>query len=59
MTGKEADTTATMRCPAPLILYGIDSRGKAKAARFRKEHAGLANQGRDPVAAQCARQQGP
>jgi hypothetical protein len=42
MTGKETDTTAAMRCPAPLILYGIDNRGKAKAARFRKEHAGLA-----------------
>jgi hypothetical protein len=42
MTGKETDTTAAMRCPSPLILYGIDSRGKPKAARFRKEHAGLA-----------------
>jgi hypothetical protein len=26
----------------PLVLFGIDSRGKAKAARFGKEHAGLA-----------------
>jgi hypothetical protein len=42
MTGKETDTTAAVRCRSPLILYGIDSRGKAKAARFRKEHAGLA-----------------
>ena len=42
MTGKETDSTVAMRCPAPLILYGIDNRGKAKAARFRKEHAGLA-----------------
>jgi hypothetical protein len=41
MTGKETSTVGT-RCPAPLILYGIDNRGKAKAARFRKEHAGLA-----------------
>jgi hypothetical protein len=32
MTGKETDS----------ILYGIDTRGKPKAARFRKEHAGLA-----------------
>jgi hypothetical protein len=26
----------------PLVLFGIDSRGKPKAARFGKEHAGLA-----------------
>jgi hypothetical protein len=30
MTGKETDTTAAMRCPSPLILYGIDSRGKPR-----------------------------
>jgi hypothetical protein len=41
MTGKQTDSTAT-RCPSPLVLYGIDNRGKPKAARFRKEHAGLA-----------------
>jgi hypothetical protein len=26
----------------PLVLFGVDGRGKAKAARFGKEHAGLA-----------------
>ena len=26
----------------PVVLFGLDSRGKPKAARFSKEHAGLA-----------------
>ena len=34
--------TVATRCPSPLVLFGIDSRGKPKAARFRKEHASLA-----------------
>jgi hypothetical protein len=42
MTARPSDTAVAIRCPSPLILYGIDSRGKPKAARFRKEHAGLA-----------------
>jgi hypothetical protein len=29
-------------CPSPVVLFGIDSRGKPKAARFGKQHAGLA-----------------
>ena len=28
--------------PSPVVLFGIDSRGKPKAARFGKEHASLA-----------------
>jgi hypothetical protein len=36
------DPTIAIRCPSPLVLFGIDSRGKPKAARFRKEHASLA-----------------
>jgi hypothetical protein len=28
--------------PAPVVLFGIDGRGKPKAARFGKQHAGLA-----------------
>ena len=28
--------------PSPLVLFGIDSRGKPKAARFGREHASLA-----------------
>ena len=28
--------------PSPLVLFGIDSRGKPKAARFGREHANLA-----------------
>jgi hypothetical protein len=37
------EPTVAIRCPSPLVLFGIDSRGgKPKAARFRKEHAGLA-----------------
>jgi hypothetical protein len=42
MTARAKEPRAAMRCPSPLVLFGIDSRGKPKAARFRKEHAGLA-----------------
>jgi hypothetical protein len=38
MTAKPNHSTPTM----PLVLFGLDSRGKAKAARFSREHAGLA-----------------
>ena len=41
MTATKDPTVATL-CPSPLVLFGIDSRGKPKAARFRKEHANLA-----------------
>src|SRR5580692_829413 len=41
MTATKDPTLAT-RCPSPLVLFGIDSRGKPKAARFRKEHVSLA-----------------
>ena len=33
----------------PLVLFGIDGRGKAKAARFGKEHAGLAMKAADQL----------
>jgi hypothetical protein len=42
MTAKAKDPTLAMRCPSPLVLFGIDTRGKPKGARFGKEHAGLA-----------------
>ena len=42
MTAQAKDPTLAMRCPSPLVLFGIDSRGKPKAARFGKQHAGLA-----------------
>jgi hypothetical protein len=42
MTAKVKDPTLAMRCPSPLVLFGIDSRGKPKGARFGKEHADLA-----------------
>ena len=42
MTTSAKDPTVATRCPPPLVLFGIDSRGKPKAARFRKEHASLA-----------------
>ena len=35
-------STLTSLYPAPVILFGIDSSGKPKAARFRKDHASLA-----------------
>ena len=42
MTTRVKDPTVAKECPSPLVLFGIDSRGKPKAARFRKEHATLA-----------------
>ena len=42
MTTKTKDPTVARRCPSPLVLFGIDSRGKPKGARFGKEHASLA-----------------
>jgi hypothetical protein len=42
MTTRAKDPTVATRCPSPLVLFGIDSRGKPKGARFRKEHASLA-----------------
>jgi hypothetical protein len=42
MTGKANHATQLRTCPAPLVLFGIDSRGKPKAARFGKSAAVLA-----------------
>jgi hypothetical protein len=42
MTARAKDSTVAMRCPSPLVLFGIDNRGKPKGARFGKEHASLA-----------------
>src|SRR6478736_3286507 len=42
MIAKAKDSTLAMRCPSPLVLFGIDTRGKPKGARFGKEHASLA-----------------
>jgi hypothetical protein len=42
MSEKATPSKPTVACPAPLVLFGIDSRGKPKAARFGKQHAGLA-----------------
>ena len=41
MTKAKSSTVETLY-PAPIILFGMDSRGKPKAARFRKDHADLA-----------------
>jgi hypothetical protein len=43
MTAKTNHSTQLRSCPSPLVLFGIDSRGKPKAARFGKEHASLAS----------------
>jgi hypothetical protein len=40
MTAQAKDPTLAM--PSPLVLFGIDNRGKPKGARFGKEHASLA-----------------
>jgi hypothetical protein len=42
MTTKAHHSTSATRCPSPLVLFGIDSRGKPKAARFGKNAATLA-----------------
>jgi hypothetical protein len=42
MSEKANPSRPTSACPTPVVLFGIDSRGKPKAARFGKQHAGLA-----------------
>src|SRR5580704_6154358 len=42
MIAQAKDPTLAMRCPSPLVLFGIVNRGKPKGARFGKEHASLA-----------------
>jgi len=42
MTAKANHSTQLRSCPSPLVLFGIDSRGKPKGARFGREHASLA-----------------
>jgi hypothetical protein len=42
MTAKANHPTPATGCPAPVVLFGIDSHGKPKAARFGKDHAALA-----------------
>jgi hypothetical protein len=42
MIAQAKDPTSAMGCPSPLVLFGIDNRGKPKGARFGKEHASLA-----------------
>ena len=42
MTARAKDPAPATTCPSPLVLFGIDSRGKPKGARFGKQHAGLA-----------------
>src|SRR5690242_6380869 len=42
MTTKANHSAKVRSCPSPLVLFGIDSRGKPKAARFGKNAAALA-----------------
>jgi hypothetical protein len=42
MTAKANQPLPTKCPPSPLVLFGIDSRGKPKGARFGREHASLA-----------------
>jgi hypothetical protein len=42
MTAKANHSTQLRSCPSPLVLFGIDNRGKPKGARFGREHASLA-----------------
>jgi hypothetical protein len=42
MTAKATHSPSAKCAPSPLVLFGIDSRGKPKGARFGREHASLA-----------------
>jgi len=42
MTARAKHSTPATTSPAPVVLFGIDSHGKPKAARFGKEYASLA-----------------
>ena len=42
MTAKAKHATPATSSPAPVVLFGIDSHGKPKGARFGKDHADLA-----------------
>jgi hypothetical protein len=42
MTAKANHATSATSCPAPVVLFGIDSHGKPKGARFGKDQADLA-----------------
>jgi hypothetical protein len=42
MTAKGKPNSSATTSLAPVVLFGIDSRGKPKGARFEKEHATLA-----------------
>ena len=42
MTAKAKHTAPATSSPAPVVLFGIDSHGKPKGARFGKDHADLA-----------------
>ena len=57
MTARAKDPTVAMRCPSPLVLFGIDNRGKPKGARFRKGACQPSHESRDPAAAQSSREQ--
>ena len=59
MTAKAKHSTSATQCPSPLVLFGIDSRGKPKAARFGKEHASLAMKAATQLQLQRSGQQRP
>ena len=42
MTAKAKHATPAATAPVPVVLFGIDSNGKPKGARFGKDHASLA-----------------
>ena len=42
MTARDKHTTPATSTPAPVALFGIDSHGKPKGARFGRDHADLA-----------------
>ncbi len=42
MTARDKHTAPATSSPAPVVLFGIDSHGKPKGARFGRDHADLA-----------------
>ena len=59
MTAKSNHSTPTKIGPAPLVLFGLDSRGKSKGARFGKKHADLAIKAASQLALQVLACQDP
>ena len=59
MTAKANHSTPATICPAPLVLFGLDSRGKPKGGPVWQGARRSGHQGRKPVAAAGSGRPGP